>query len=113
MSGVGESGCRGFEHCVALCVAGGYDAFSEDCPLLCVTQQFSFLSSCRPDLLPPPPDVSVDSYGRLVARILCCSPKQKKKKKKKEKKRKEKRLTSASVTVFPLSVYILYIVLYN
>ena len=107
MSGVGESGCRGFEHCVALCVAGGYDAFSEDCPLLCVTQQFSFLSSCRPDLLPPPPDVSVDSYGRLVARILCFSPKQK------EEKKKEKRLTSASVTVFPLSVYILYIVLYN
>ena len=33
MSGVGESGCRGFEHCVALCVAGGYDAFSEDCEL--------------------------------------------------------------------------------
>ena len=65
MSGVGEGGSEGSEP-YASCVAGGYDAFCEDCPLLCVTQQFSFLSSGRPDLLPHTPDVSVVISSRIL-----------------------------------------------
>ncbi|KAK7089864.1 hypothetical protein V1264_024922 [Littorina saxatilis] len=35
---------------------GGYDAFSQDCPLLCATPQFSMLSGGRPEVQPALPD---------------------------------------------------------